>query len=69
VVINKGGQKEIVQNNINGFLWETVDDLMNLSAKLIKGDKLINNISQEAVKKSRDFSKEKFYEKIYSFIS
>lgn len=68
VVINKGGQKEIISNGKDGFLWETTDDLINLTLKVINDDKIFNSCSTSAIIKSRDFSKEKFYEKIYSFI-
>ncbi|PJC29244.1 hypothetical protein CO010_01325 [Candidatus Shapirobacteria bacterium CG_4_8_14_3_um_filter_39_11] len=68
IVINKGGQKEIIQNNKDGFLWETSGDLIDLTEKVINDDKLMSSISEEAVKKSRNFSKKKFYEKIYNFI-
>jgi len=68
IVINKGGQKEIINDGKDGFLWEKVDDLINLTLKVINDDKIMNNFSASAIKKSRDFSKEKFYEKIYNII-
>ncbi len=69
VVINKGGQKEIINGGKDGFLWETIDGLISSTLKVINDDKTLNDFSASAIKKSRDFSKEKFYEKIYSFIS
>lgn len=68
VVISKGGQKEIINDGTDGFLWETMGDLMNLTLKVIADDKIMTSFSASAIKRSRDFSKEKFYEKIYGFI-
>ncbi len=69
VVIKKGGQKEIINDGKDGFLWETVDELVNLTSRLINNDKIMSSFLKEAIKKSCDFSKEKFYEKIYCFIN
>lgn len=68
IVINKGGQKEIVENNKNGFLWETEGELVDFTFKIIENVRMREAMSKEAVKRSRDFSKEKFYEKIYNLI-
>lgn len=68
IVINKGGQKEIINDGQDGFLWETIDGLINSTLKVVNDDKILNDFSASAIKKSRDFSKEKFYEKVYSFI-
>lgn len=69
VVINKGGQKEIIENGQDGFLWNTVEELKNFTLNIIEDDKLWNSLSAQAVKKSRDFSEDKFYEKVYELIS
>lgn len=68
VVINKGGQKEIIDDNINGYLWETENELLDQTMKIIKNIKTIHVISSMAIKRSRDFSKEKFFEKIYNLL-
>lgn len=67
VVIGKGGQKEIVVNNKNGFLWQTKSQLLESTLRLINDPSLKNKLSQAAVKNSKRFSQEKFikeYEKI-----
>ena len=35
IVINKGGQKEIIVDNKNGFLWNTMDELINYTLRTI----------------------------------
>ena len=68
IVLGKGGQKEIISNGKDGYLWQSIDDLINLTKKLIDNKDLIAEVSKSAMKRSRDFSKEKFYEKIYNLI-
>lgn len=60
VVVNKGGQTEIVENGKNGFLWNSLKDLEKLTDLLINDQKLRTKLSQAAVLKSQKFSKVKF---------
>lgn len=69
VVIKKGGQKEIVEHAINGFLWETKEDLVEYTLQLIKEERLRQKLSIQAIKSSKKFSKERFYEEIKQIIS
>lgn len=67
VVINRGGQKEIVEDNKTGLLWETKTQLYNQTLRLIEDKSTMKRISQNAIENSRRFSREKFlkeYEKI-----
>src|SRR3989304_8249004 len=67
VVINKGGQKEIVQEGKNGKLWTTKTQLYEITINLINDSAQFTNLSQGAIKNSRRFSQEIFfreYEKI-----
>ncbi len=64
VVINAGGQTEIVDNEKNGLLWNTPEDMENQTLKLINNQKLMSDLSKKAVEKSQDFSKEKFMNQI-----
>lgn len=66
IVINKGGQKEIVSENINGMLWETKTQLFDKTLKLISNKSEMIKLSHEAVKNSKRFSVDRFikeYEK------
>ncbi len=67
VVIGKGGQKEIITDGKNGFLWQTKTQLHDLTLTLIENNDLMNKLSLAAVKNSKRFSQEKFiqaYEKL-----
>jgi len=60
VVINKGGQSEIVEHEVSGFVWETLDELKNYTARLISDDNLRLQISAAARKRAQTFSREMF---------
>lgn len=64
IVINKGGQKEIVDNDKNGILWNTTEELESKTLKLIEDEAQMLKLSKNAIEKSREFSKEKFIENI-----
>jgi glycosyltransferase involved in cell wall biosynthesis len=68
VVINAGGQKEIVSEGINGFLWDTIDELELKTLKLAKDDSLLKKLSLKAITSSKKFSKEKFYQEVNDLI-
>ena len=44
VVFNAGGQKEIVEDNINGFLWNTLSELEEKTLLLIRENKILEKI-------------------------
>lgn len=69
VVINGGGQKEIVTSSVNGFLWDRVEDLKAKTLELIQDDKLREELSQKAKERAKDFSGEKFMQEINNLIS
>jgi glycosyltransferase involved in cell wall biosynthesis len=60
VVINKGGQPEIVEHGVNGFLWETLDELRDYTTRLINDDDLRVKMSEAARKRAQVFSTESF---------
>ena len=64
VVINEGGQKEIVTDGKDGFLWNTITELQVKTKKLINDEKFLNDVADEARIRAKDFSKEKFCQKI-----
>lgn len=69
IVINKGGQPEIVDDNENGYLWNEPDDLIAKSLKLIENKNLLERLSENAIEKSKYFSKEKFIDKLTQIIN
>ncbi len=58
-VYNAGGHKEIIDEGVNGFLWNTTDELKNKTQIFIKENKF-NLLSKEAKAKSVKFSAEEF---------
>lgn len=60
IVINKGGQSEIVEHEISGFVWDTLDELKNYTARLISDDNLRLQMSAAARKRAQMFSREMF---------
>ncbi|SLM19230.1 putative Glycosyl transferase group 1 [uncultured spirochete] len=64
VVIDKGGQREVVDDGINGFRWRTLDELGNVTQKLIADPALRRALAVSAVEKSNTYSLEAFYHAI-----
>ncbi|MBI3282587.1 glycosyltransferase family 4 protein [Candidatus Curtissbacteria bacterium] len=61
VVIGRGGQKEIVQDALNGFLWETKADLYEKTLELIRKTDLREKLAEAAIKNSKRFSLKIFF--------
>lgn len=62
VVINKGGQREIVETGKNGFLWDNESDCIDHTVNLISHQALRLSMARAASLRSREFSTERFYE-------
>jgi len=60
IVYGAGGQKEIVNNGVNGYLWQTTDELIETTQKLAVDSNTWSRISQECKKRSRDFGYDRF---------
>lgn len=60
VVIKKGGQPEIVEHGVSGFLWETLDELVDYTDLLLNDDRLRTNMAEAARKRAELFSQESF---------
>lgn len=60
VVINAGGQREIVKDDVNGFLWDSLSEFKNKTLKLVNDEKLWKKLSDKAYEDSKFFSEEKF---------
>jgi glycosyltransferase involved in cell wall biosynthesis len=62
VVIKKGGQKEIVEHGVSGFLWETLEELQSYTERLVTDDSLRAQMSEAARKRAQVFSRDSFVE-------
>jgi len=56
VVTNAGGHRETVIAGQNGFLWTTLDDLIDATQKLASDPKLLQSLSKSAKDRSKLFS-------------
>ena len=63
VVINRGGQPEIVEHGATGFLWETPAELKEHTATLVGDDVLRARMAEAARAAAQRFSREAFAEK------
>jgi len=66
LTVKKGGFKEIIEEGKNGFFWQTPEELEEKTLRLIKID--LKKLQNEAIKRSKIFSKEKFYENFQKII-
>lgn len=62
VAIKKGGQLEIVEHGVSGFLWETLDELESYTERLVTDDNLRAKMSEAARTRAQMFSRESFVE-------
>ena len=64
VVIDSGGQKEIVDQGVNGLRWESLHQLRESTLKLAADPLLRDEFSRRAVSSSRRFGSEAFGERL-----
>jgi glycosyltransferase involved in cell wall biosynthesis len=69
VVINAGGQKEIVRDSQDGFLFDNEMELIEKTEKLIKDESLLLQIAKKARLKAEEFSTDRFYERLDEIFS
>lgn len=68
VVINAGGQKEIVENEKNGFLWSTERELIEKTMELIENKELRKKMSEAAKERAKFFAGDKFCREVKNLI-
>lgn len=64
VVINAGGQKEIVTDKEDGLLWDSLKELQEKTLLLMHKPALLGKLSLHAKVRAKDFSYEKFSEAV-----
>lgn len=60
VVIKKGGQREIVEHGVSGFLWETLEELRSYTRLLMNDYRLREHMAEAARARAQIFSREAF---------
>lgn len=68
VVINKGGQPEIIENGLNGFLFNSWEELRKITEDICSGLVDVKKISGNAMIKAGNFSSANFKEKLLKII-
>ncbi|PYS81532.1 MAG: hypothetical protein DMF67_16315 [Acidobacteria bacterium] len=68
VVINSGGQREIVTHAADGFLWDEPAALARQTVRLIEDPSLLMRMSRQAVLSSAKFSRAAFNERVDAVI-
>ncbi len=69
IVFNGGGQPEVVEDEVNGFLFSSLEELTEKTLKVIQNPQLAEKISQSAWQKGKVFSKEVFISKVRDHFS
>ena len=69
VVINAGGQKEIVRDSQDGFLFDNEMELIEKTEKLIKDESLLLRIAKKARLKAEEFSTDRFCQRLDEIFS
>lgn len=68
LVVGKGGYKEIVEDEVDGFLWNDIKDFKSISLQLMKDERRRQEVAGKAQEKSKRFSQEKFEESVFKLI-
>ena len=69
IVIDGGGQREIVEQGISGFRFKTIEELQSYTLKLINDDSLREKMARNAYDRSQNFTTEEFKKKALEFFS
>jgi glycosyltransferase involved in cell wall biosynthesis len=64
VVVAKGGQTEIVEHGTSGFLWNTLDEMVDYSRRLAEDEALWQRMSGAARSRARAFARDRFLEEM-----
>jgi glycosyltransferase involved in cell wall biosynthesis len=60
IVINKGGQRDIVEHGVSGFLWNTLDELKEYTLRVTREEPLRTRLSDAARQRAQLFSTANF---------
>ncbi len=69
VVINRGGQPEIVRNKVDGYLWDSESELKSYTRTLCNNTSLLREMQKRARERSQVFNKEEFRKKVFMLVN
>lgn len=68
IVVNSGGQPEIVQQEVNGLLWNSIEELQQQTLSIAHNDHKREIMAIAARRRAFDFDKKTFRKKLYEVI-
>jgi glycosyltransferase involved in cell wall biosynthesis len=68
VIYNSGGHKEIVTNEQNGYLWDSIRDLIKKTLDLTTDSKLLHKLAGNVTKSIDKYSEALFESNIVSYV-
>lgn len=68
IIFNGGGHKEIIQNETNGFLWDTKTELIKYTTSVINDQQKYKVLISAAKKDSQKFSYENFSKSVLELL-
>jgi len=68
IVINKGGSREIVENEHNGFLFSDLKQLKEKTLKIINNSELQDKFRKNSIEDCKKYSSENFEKRLYKII-
>lgn len=68
VVVSKGGIPEIIEDGVNGYLWDSINELVFKTEQLIENPNLMTNMSKQAIFTCQRFSKDSFEKQLLRII-
>lgn len=60
VVINKGGQRELVEHGVSGFLWNTLEELRRYTTQVARDERLRLQMAEAARARAQLFTSDNF---------
>lgn len=69
VIINAGGQPELITDGKDGFLWKDEGELLEKTKKLMENSALREEMSKEAIQKAKQFNKREFCKRVKEIIA
>lgn len=69
IVINKGGQKEILSGLLKKWLWNDQEECVELTKQLMSDERLLGRVGNIALKRAEEFSEKKFESTLWKMIN
>ena len=69
MVIDRGGQPELVRDNVDGFLWGNIDELVNFTRTVIVDRNIRERLSKTAIKSAERFNEDRFRERLLTLVA